>query len=132
MLNIQNRIVSSAGEVEHLFQDFDFSTLNNILTRQKEFSRQWLLHAINTQTPSLSSDNLLVMLDSLYALSAQSPSSLRIEFVKDIINYPHYLFSYYRYKLLSKITFGEKRVHYQEKYKDLKAKLQHIKRLIRG
>ena len=132
MLNIQNRIVSSAGEVEHLFQDFDFSTLNNILARQKEFSRQWLLHAINTQTPSLSSDNLLVMLDSLYALSAQSPSSLRIEFVKDIINYPHYLFSYYRYKLLSKITFGEKRVHYQEKYKDLKAKLQHIKRLIRG
>lgn len=35
--------------------------------------------------------------------------------------------TYYRYKLLSKITFGKKQQHYKRKYKDLKQKIKKIK-----
>ena len=42
------------------------------------------------------------------------------------------IFSYYRYKLLSKITFGKMRKHYKKKRKEMKAKLKEERRFWSG
>ena len=53
-------------------------------------------------------------------------------FLKDVLNNPINKVRYYRYKLLSKITFGTMRKHYKKKRKELKTKLKEVKQFLRG
>ena len=45
-----------------------------------------------------------------------------------VIDYPRLRRRYWRYKILSKITFGKTRKKYKEKRKELKQKLKQVRR----
>lgn len=51
---------------------------------------------------------------------------------KEILNYSKNKFRYWRYKLLSKITFGNMRKHYKRKKKDLKKRLKQVRNFLKG
>ncbi len=52
--------------------------------------------------------------------------------VREAVNYGRSRLKYYRYKLLSKITFGKMRKHYKKKRRDLKARLKQIRAFLKG
>lgn len=58
-------------------------------------------------------------------------SQQNITLVKDAFEYHKKKFKYYRYKFLSKITFGNTRKHYKQKRKNIKARLEAVKQLIK-
>lgn len=54
-----------------------------------------------------------------------------IPLIVDAINYTANKLKYWRYKLLSKITFGKKRKKYKQKRKDLKTRLKQVRKFLR-
>lgn len=52
--------------------------------------------------------------------------------IKDIGNYTKNKIRYWRYRLLSKITFGKKRKKYNQKRKELKARLKQVRAFLKG
>lgn len=52
--------------------------------------------------------------------------------IKEIADYTKNKHKYWKYKLLSKITFGKKRKKYKQKKKDLKARLKAVRRFLKG
>lgn len=54
------------------------------------------------------------------------------EVLNTIFTYNKNKLLYYRYKLLSKITFGKMRKHYKKKRKELKTKLKEVKQITQG
>lgn len=54
------------------------------------------------------------------------------ELLSGTYNYRKNMFKYYRYKVLSKITFGKTRKRYKQKRKDLKLRLNKIREFIKG
>ena len=62
----------------------------------------------------------------------QSQPNVSREMLGEIFNYTKNRIKYWRYKLLSKITFGKKRKKYKQKRKDLKARLKEVKKFLKG
>lgn len=60
-----------------------------------------------------------------------TPSATK-ELLSGVYNYRKNMFKYYRYKVLSKITFGKTRKKYKQKRKDLKLRLNKIREFIKG
>ncbi|MDO5387015.1 MAG: glycosyltransferase, partial [Pseudomonadota bacterium] len=52
--------------------------------------------------------------------------------IKDIGNYTKNKIRYWRYRLLSKITFGKKRKKYKQKRKELKVRLKQVRAFLKG
>ncbi len=65
-------------------------------------------------------------------ISAQIKGLADMQTVREAVNYGRSRLKYYRYKLLSKITFGKMRKHYRKKRKDLKARLKQIRAFLKG
>lgn len=51
---------------------------------------------------------------------------------KEILNYSKNKLRYWRYKLLSKVTFGKMRKHYKNKKKELKKRLKQVRKFLKG
>lgn len=54
------------------------------------------------------------------------------EIIRNIFLYTQNKFKYWKYKLLSNITFGKKRKKYKQKRKDLKSRLKQVRRFLKG
>ena len=54
------------------------------------------------------------------------------EMFGEALNYIKNKHKYWRYKILSKVTFGEKRKRYKQKRKNLKARLKEVRRFLKG
>lgn len=52
--------------------------------------------------------------------------------VKDALNYSKNKLRYWRYKFLSKVTFGKMRKHYKNKKKELKKRLKQVRKFLKG
>ena len=52
--------------------------------------------------------------------------------IKDIANYSKNRFNYYRCRLLANVTFGKMRKHYNNKKKELKAKIKAVRKFLKG
>jgi lipopolysaccharide biosynthesis glycosyltransferase len=62
----------------------------------------------------------------------QSQPNITREMLGNIFNYTKIKHKYWRYKILSKITFGKKRKKYKQKKKDMKARLKEVKKFLKG
>ena len=51
--------------------------------------------------------------------------------IKDVFNYRKDRLKYWKYKLMSKITFGKKKQKYKQKKKTLKFKLRMVRRFLK-
>lgn len=75
--------------------------------------------------------NTIFLKDYLQYLHDKSIQNLsEIKYL--LINYTKIKHKYWRYKILSKITFGKKRKKYKQKKKDMKARLKEVKKFLKG
>ena len=59
-------------------------------------------------------------------------SNISSQFIKDVALRNKNFIKYWKYKILSKITFGKKRKKYKQKRKDLKARLKAVRQFLKG
>ena len=65
-------------------------------------------------------------------LKSQSFNTIELTFVRETANYLKNKIRYWRYRLLSQITFGKKRRKYKQKRKELKARLKQVRAFLKG
>lgn len=58
--------------------------------------------------------------------------AIDLTIVRETANYLKNKIRYWRYRLLSKITFGKKRRKYKQKRKELKARLKQVRAFLKG
>lgn len=102
---------------EFLHAPIDYQTINNIMSIERKKIRKWLKTSL-TADKKLSFDHkgylINHLIDKINEHSAFIQGIQNREFTKQIL----------KYKLLYKFTFGKKRKHYKNRYKELKNKLQ--------
>lgn len=54
-----------------------------------------------------------------------------VDLMRHVMHYRRDKMKYWRYKILSKITFGKRRKHYKQKRRELKAQLRQIRQLMK-
>ena len=52
------------------------------------------------------------------------------KFLKDLINYPYDKWLFWKYKILSKLTFGKTRKKYKQMKKDIKWHLKDLNKIL--
>lgn len=120
--------IEDIGKFKGLDDEIDYKKVHKIFDKQKDFSIKWLEDALNkpktnkTTEYIKSLDVLHEKLDIIYnkmeKLSEISGEKINSE--NNLLNY----IKYYKYKLLSKVTFGKIRQYYKGKKKNLKNKLK--------
>ncbi|MDO5386755.1 MAG: DUF4422 domain-containing protein [Pseudomonadota bacterium] len=73
-----------------------------------------------------------ILFKNLKNKSANTNNTIELTFVRETANYFKNKIKYWRYRLLSKITFGKKRRKYKQKRKELKARLKQVRAFLRG
>ena len=106
------------------------------IAAEKDKALSWLKQALSTSKTSLPpfEDRLLGKLWRRLALTQAAAdkngrdNGPNYRMLLAVIDYPRLRRRYWRYKILSKITFGKTRKKYKEKRKELKQKLKQVRR----
>lgn len=91
-----------------------------------EYSNFWWYYA--RQTPFYEE---IIYQNAILKPSVISNECLSLQILKDIANYHKNIFKYFKYKILSKITFGKKRKKYKQKRNELKQKIKSVQKIIK-
>lgn len=134
-LKVSDRILTNIDDIyttDIFKQDIDYTKTNEVMKHKAEYAINWLKNALENNTSSQKFSDMDIYLDirqkQLEEKSfAQYNNLLRIVKESNLIHFKKDM-TYYRYKLLSKITFGKKKKHYKRKYKELKQKIKQIKK----
>ncbi len=133
VFGLENRCVLSADDIknkQNLFDDIDYTKVNAILEKEKERSLKWLKDAL--LAPKATLDPNVLRQECLFDILLEKINGLekQIALSKNEVSVSSYRSSkikYWRYKILSKITFGKTRKKYKQKRKELKIKLKAMK-----
>lgn len=125
LLGLQNRIIDpeADGNFEELLIDIDWNNVDSVLEKEKNRALSWLKEKL--QAPIKKKELLNVRLDYLEEKVKQMTSNNSSNFSSEnyqcyedialIYNRFRIIRKYYWYKLLSKITSGQRRKHYKTK-----------------
>ncbi len=117
--------IVSSGKYD--FDKIDYNLVNPIIEKEKNYALQWLKNAMEMDVkPRSVSDLMINHLQKDLMIKEQELISICSEF-----NYPKYLHKYRKYKLLSKITWGNARKKYKEKRKMYKQKVKTIRKMLK-
>lgn len=138
-LGLENRLRPAAETA--VSGNFDFTPINwkdvrRRIAAEKDKALSWLKQALSTSKTSLPpfEDRLLGKLCRRLALTQAAAdkngrdNGPNYRMLLAVIDYPRLRRRYWRYKILSKITFGKTRKKYKEKRKELKQKLKQVRR----
>lgn len=95
----------------------------------EELAEIWWFYA--RQTPFYE-EIMLRMIQHNTSMAMQISRNIDLSTVKNALNLGRNKLKYWRYKILSKITFGKKRKKYKEKRKKLKALIKQTKQFLKG
>ncbi len=136
-LGLDERIFADPNMIydnDIIYKDFDFTKVNNIITEKAEFAVNWLKNALENNTNQYSDiENYtdLAIKELATKVHELKLKERELENCKLLFKKNRILRTYYRYKLLSKLTFGKKRKHYKKKYKEMKPTIKALRRLIK-
>ena len=117
--------IVSSGKYD--FDKIDYNLVNPIIEKEKNYALQWLKNAMEMDVkPRSVSDLMINHLQKDLMIKKQELISICSAF-----NYPKYLHKYRKYKLLSKITWGNARKKYKEKRKMYKQKVKTIRKMLK-
>ena len=133
--HLQSRVLSTLQDLsrlKQLFSPMNYKNINQEIAIKKTQSEQWLLQALTSKSEPLPSPQE-EMIDTLFQIikTYQDTTNRQNILFRDIFNYNKIKRKYYRYNLLSKITFGKKRKHYKEKKQQMKARIKAIKMFLK-
>ena len=133
--HLQSRVLSTSqdlSKLKQLFSPMNYKNINQEIAIKKTQSEQWLLQALTSKSEPLPSPQE-EMIDTLFQIikTYQDTTNRQNILFRDIFNYNKIKRKYYRYNLLSKITFGKKRKHYKDKKQQMKARIKAIKMFLK-
>lgn len=140
-LNLKQHLIEKYEDIHQMdLPPIDWDKINNRLEAMRNESKAWLLQALrkpitdsnrcfetlfverykllskirDIRDISVSQNSMIMQLQDNLAMLREDVESLRND-IALIIQEPHLTFKYYRYKILSKISFGPKRAKYKKK-----------------
>lgn len=136
MLGLDERIFENPNMIydnDVIYKDFNFTNANNIIAEKTEFAINWLKNALENNTSKYSdienyTDTALKDLATQIHRLKQKEADL--DNCKLLFRKNKLFCTYFRYKLLSKLTWGKKRKHYKQKYKDMKPTIKQLRHLL--
>lgn len=73
-----------------------------------------------------------ILFKNLNSRNRNANNAIDLTLVRETANYLKNKITYWRYRLLSKITFGKKRRKYKQKRKELKTRLKQVRAFLKG
>ena len=73
-----------------------------------------------------------ILFKNLNSQNRNANNAIDLTLVRETANYLKNKITYWRYRLLSKITFGKKRRKYKQKRKELKTRLKQVRAFLKG
>lgn len=129
-LKVSDRILTNMDDIyttDIFKQDIDYKEINDIIEQKAEYAVKWLKNALENNTSSQKFSDTEIYLD---IRQKQLEENVFKQYNNLLHNSNELLkkgyYTYYRYKILSKITFGKKRGHYKLKYKELEQKIKQL------
>ena len=106
----------------------DWSEVNKRQTAEKDKALAWLQKAIAAPKAAAPSAETRLLTHLSRQVTLLNMEGSQAAMLLAVLDYPRVRRRYWRYKLLSKITFGKTRKKYKEKRKKLKQKLKQVRK----
>ena len=106
----------------------DWSEVNKRQTAEKDKALAWLQKAIAAPKAAAPSAETRLLTHLSRQITLLNMEGSQAAMLLAVLDYPRVRRRYWRYKLLSKITFGKTRKKYKEKRKKLKQKLKQVRK----